>query len=188
MLPLKPKLPGKTRKFRSEGNTPLLVASVFGAAGVCQPIPRKPIVPNKPEPVSYWDMSKLLKDMATLVEKLPNAILTQIKDAEDAELCDLKGKAENVLNELKGVEAAINAKVEEIVRQADDSYQRIKASKQSLQHRLDELPGFEVKIPFGCKELIDLAERCSHLSDTQWERVIDLAKALAAKPEPVAAE
>lgn len=124
--------------------------------------------------VQLQEIGKKLSWMCKETQKECEAAVSEVVDELSRKLV----KYETALGEFQMV---LQQKQLEVTREYDEFYKRIRGIHEQTKERirqLGELP--KVKLPYGFEELIRTAERYSHLSDEQWAKVGELAKALAA--------
>ena len=77
-------------------------------------------------------------------------------------------------------EETLDTKQVELCDRADEFYATVKAKYGNVNEKLKLLAAFpeNLKVPHGVIQVIELAERCQHMNDQQWARVVELAKAM----------
>ena len=137
----------------------------------------EPATISAPTPMTYYDIGKLLEKMAKLIRNAPDAIITELGEIERGGVRELVATAETTFTKLREVQTKIDAQVEKAVALSDANWERVKKARDTFAARMERLDLPEVKVPYDIEKLVDLAERFASLSDKQWQRVLDLAKA-----------
>lgn len=134
------------------------------------------------EKLTYYDLSRLLKDAAEAIDKIPSAILFRIENTEDCAIGDMVSRLRRVNDELLKMEAEIVRADEKSAQLYDDFCSRVNTARNKFDVFMRTLPDINrYVVPHNWEEVIKVAERLSNLSDEQFQRVIELAKAFAPK-------
>jgi len=133
--------------------------------------------------LSVYDCGKLFTEIGNALQAFEHSITIHLEYVtEDAETMIEKAKEtlahiDSYYDRIEATATKLFQKSEYVVIQARNNHTKVKEA-------IDALPVFgEVSVPYDLSKLIDIAERCNHLSEPQWQRVIDLAKALSVKVE-----
>lgn len=129
--------------------------------------------------ISVCEAGSILRAVVSMFDASQKSILETVSYTKDdltalVNACSATlHKADEYYTELDTIQGKVFDKAEKV-------YKDIIAAHNTLLKRVESLPKIEpAYIPYNTKEIIDIAERLSHLSDEQWGRVIDLAKAFA---------
>ena len=141
----------------------------------------KPVEPTKN--LSYWELSHLLETTAKAIKDLPNSVIRNLEYVEQEAYGHIEDTIKAVNNRLAELQTALVESDESLEKAVDEHYRSTVRRIYDLNQKLMELPKIEnaMQLPYNVKEIIEIADRFAHLSDEQWRRVIELAKALAGK-------
>lgn len=143
-----------------------------------------PTVEEQKSQLTKWDIAQLLKSAGEAIEKIPMTVLWKIECVENDALnglvkrCeDIKKMSEEIQRDLTEHDGMLcdvyNKHYDTIVRKHTEITKAIRS--------LPELPAVEV--PYRFKELVEVAERFSHLDKETWDRVVELAHAMSKPAE-----
>lgn len=133
-------------------------------------------------PVFNYQLKNNLEQLTDLVEKLPGILPDEIKQNSEAAFNDLKFQIEKSKKYLEAFHKDLDTFSLKACELYDNAYKVIKEKKEDTDDRMEDLANLkEIKcnIPYNFKEFIDIAERLGKLTDEQFGRVIDLAKAFS---------
>lgn len=132
----------------------------------------------KKNELSVCDVGSLLEYAGKLAQAMPESVLRSVETAqEDAQA--LVGAAERMIAWQEQFQSKLEVAEEELLKRFDELYKLTIKKRGEFMQKLSEIePMPEVRIPYNLKELCEIAERFSHLSDDTWQRVIDLSKTL----------
>lgn len=129
-----------------------------------------------------YELKSSLNALSKLVSELPQVLPDEIKQNADAAFSDLNHHIEKATKALESYQVSLNRFQEKACELYDEAYKNIKKKKEETDRRIEELAKLkEIKcrVPYNFTELINMAERLSRLSDEQFKRIVDLAKAFA---------
>lgn len=130
--------------------------------------------------MTYYDLAKILEDITKMLKELPQSTWREIEATEQSGVVRLTEEAKRIAAELANVQKEFDKALVIVCEEADKGYARLKAVREKVARDIAALPPLpEVKFPWGIEKIVDFAERSTHLTDAQWQRVIDLARALA---------
>ena len=133
---------------------------------------------NKPE-LSVREAAEVLEAAAQLAREVPGGLIQlNASDLQSTAESALKRGTE-VLERIHAVEQQLLAVDERLYSAIEQAYRHAMDARKTLDARLaqlGELPS--IQVPYNITALIEIAERCSNLTDEQWERVVELARAL----------
>lgn len=136
----------------------------------------------KCEPVSAYQLQQLLKGLAEVVERMPVVLSKEVQEAVDFSIEEVTVRMSRCLDSVKEFEAVLMRKQQEVCDHFDQLWEKVKTKRAEFSKRRDALPELaDIKLPHGFRDLFEAAQRWSHLTDKQWARLIELAKALAEK-------
>lgn len=137
------------------------------------------------ERITAYQLERTLKDLQKLIDHVPLTLGNELAEACDGGIQDISGKIARTMDAVKTFEEVIDRKQDEIIKLVDELWSKIKESHQRTSERIKALPELpEIKYPYGLTKVVEIAEKMDRLSDKQWSRVIELAKALNEKEEP----
>jgi hypothetical protein len=139
---------------------------------------------EKEFPLFSYQLKTTLEQLTDLVEKLPGIIPNEIRQNADASFSDLQHQIDKSKILLEVFQNDLNSFQQKACDLYDESYRKIKAKKQETDKRMEALADLkEIKchIPYNFSELINIAERLSRLTDNQFQRILDLARAFSEK-------
>lgn len=137
---------------------------------------------EKEFPMFSYQLKSTLEQMTDLVEKLPGIIPDEIRQNAEASFSDLQNQIERSKKLLEVFQNDLSGFQQKACDLYDESYKKIKEKKRETDKRMEDLTNLkEIKchIPYNFSELINMAERLSHLTDEQFNRILDLARAFA---------
>lgn len=132
--------------------------------------------------VSAYELKKAFEAVATIAERLPASLNQELKQAAEAGIEDTIARIKRVMDAIHTFEDTLDAKQLDLCNRADQFYSTVKEKYATVRAHMEALGSLpdNLNVPFGVIDVIKLAERCQGMTDTQWARVIDLAKALRA--------
>ena len=135
------------------------------------------------EKLTVYDCGTLFKEVGNALQAFKDSIIIHneymIEDAEG-----MIEKAKEILSHIDSYYDRIEAASQKLFKRSEDVIIEARNSHKKVKGVIEALPVFgEVSVPYDLSKLIDIAERCNHLSELQWQRVIDLAKALSVRME-----
>lgn len=130
--------------------------------------------------LSYYDLGRILEEVGKVLVELPNSVLRNVEASEQDAINRIESIIKSVNNRLVMLEKNIQQSEQELIDAADTHYNKTRDTIDRLNKRLSALPAIvSVDMPtHRMKELLEIAERIEYLSDKQFERLIELAKAL----------
>ena len=137
-------------------------------------------------PVFSYELKNTLEQLTKLVEKLPGIIPDEIRQNAEAAFNDLVHQVNKSKKYLDAYHTELSGFQEKACSLYDEAYLKIKEKKESTDKRLEALSRLnEIKchIPYNFTELINIAERMASLTDDQFDRLIQLAKAFGGSHE-----
>jgi hypothetical protein len=146
--------------------------------------PIKPIPDEKK--LSTYELASVLEACAKSLKDMPLSIIRNVEYEEQEAYVRIENIIKGVNNRLAELEKAMADSDESYVKATDEHYERTGRLISKMNDRLKQLPQIECafRLPYHANEIFEIAERYSHLSDEQWQRVIELAKAFTPKIEP----
>lgn len=139
----------------------------------------------KKNEMTVYDIGMLFEYMGKFFKEFERSIVLNAEYAiEDSE--GLIAKAKEMLSSVDTWLARVDEKSQKISRESERLINDIYAQHTKFKEKMEGLPVFTQNfvVPYGIKEMLDLAERCSHINDNAWLKVIELAKALNPKLVP----
>ncbi|RPJ25046.1 MAG: hypothetical protein EHM35_15855 [Planctomycetaceae bacterium] len=133
--------------------------------------------------LNYYELGKALEDIIKFINDMPASIIREVEFSEKEAYFRIEASIKGVNNRLVELENAIAASEESLNKACLEHYNRTDNLICETNAKLAKLPKIDdaFRLPYGVKEIIETAERFSHLDDEQWQRVIELARALAKK-------
>lgn len=140
----------------------------------------KPIE-NTEKRMSQYELGKALEELAKFLNELPLCVIRNVEFQEDEAYTRIDNLIKNINARLLKLQESINLSEQSIYDAGEEHYRKTRDAVTSLNKRLAELPEIKdaPRIPYNVKELVDTAERLSHLTPEQWQRVLDLAAIFA---------
>lgn len=130
--------------------------------------------------MTYYELARVLEEITKMLKELPQSTLREIEATEESGVARLTEEAKRVAAELVNIQKEFDKALVAVCDEANKGYARFREVRQKINHDIAALPPLpEVKFPWGIEKIVDFAERSTHLTDAQWQRVIDLARALA---------
>ena len=133
-----------------------------------------------PDKLDHYTVGKMIAAVAEAMKDLPMSMATSAETvADDANAIVeswqyLGERGLELTKKIEKQEAALHERY-------DKFYAAVTSKRNEIAAKLDALPEMTVpNVPYGVNDMVNLAVKCSHLTDEQWQRVIDLAKSLAA--------
>ena len=134
------------------------------------------------ETMTAYQLSDMFKKAADLAGKIPHAVVEQCKTLKEDEMPRLVKKLNDTLQMLEALYANVETAEEKLCKRYDDMYDNVIKHRMEVEKKMKSLPvlegvGAATYIPHNIKTVVEIAQQCAHLTDEQWQRVIDLAKA-----------
>jgi hypothetical protein len=133
-----------------------------------------------------YALSKLLKQFSEALGRMPGQILREISETSEDGLRTVEKAIVENMKKVAEFQHIFDTQVQEIVDVADEGWNKIRDSRKELDAKIKRLgEDYPLKLPtvYHMKELLDIADRCNRLTDEQWKRVVELAKAMREKNE-----
>jgi len=130
--------------------------------------------------VTYYELGEIVKSVTAAIEQLPRSIVTSVTDEEKSATEELERVIGKINNDVVKLLEDLDAANDKVYLAAERYYENSSDTMKKLNDRLSQLPNLrDLYVPtHQMKELLEIAEQCERLSDEQWSRVIELAKAL----------
>ncbi len=130
-------------------------------------------------PLSGYELQSAFRLLMESIEKIPAILDAELQSVANDGMCDATARVARVIETVKQFEVTLKNKCDEVGQLYDTMWNSIRAKNEELRKRIESVPPVpEIKVPYNIKELISIAEKCQGLSDTAWQRVVELAKAL----------
>jgi hypothetical protein len=132
--------------------------------------------------LSIYDVGKLLSLVGEAIKNTEKAIINPV-DSAKFDVDSIIASARKILSETQQVYTEIDAEANNLVEFGNKLYDKVNKAVELYKIKLHNI-GFEQNtmdisnIIHKLDLLVSFAERCDKLTDEQWNRVIDLAKAL----------
>lgn len=128
-----------------------------------------------------WDVAQVIKAVADALEKLPFSPVKRLDDVQQNEFASLMKTMDEALQGVAQMQQKLLVHDEQVVIASGAHYDTVRKAHSDISKKIAALP--ELPVPYcnahQMRELLDIAERCDRLSDEQWQRVIELARAMA---------
>lgn len=129
--------------------------------------------------LDYWEMGRLLTAFGKMLQEIPGSTLKACELTSEDALYRVTADIKAAMTKLEEFQKQFNAIDEKIYNQSEESWKRVQEARAVFEWRLNRLEWPNVNFGYGIKETVEVAERLAHLTDKQWGRVIELAKAFA---------
>ena len=131
--------------------------------------------------VTYYEVGEILRKVVKAIDELPNSIIENVSQDEKDATEHLEESIVRINNKVVGLLGFLSYQQDEVYRVSEQYFSKAEDARRKLNDKLSRLPDMrDLYIPtHQMTELLDIAERCDRLSDAQWSRVIELAKALS---------
>jgi predicted nuclease with TOPRIM domain len=130
------------------------------------------------EKISAYEAGQLVEHVGKLLQNFENAIVTECSEMT-TNANDLISHVEGMAQSLIKTHDKVDLMIAQSVSRADEQFRKVRDTYKDLERKIEELPKFENQhMPYNLEQLFSVAERCNSLSDEQWKRVVELAKAL----------
>jgi hypothetical protein len=131
------------------------------------------------ERLSAWDAGQLLKAAGDALQKVEHAVIKHVSEEARADAERLIDDVRALQVRVRGIYEVIETEEAELLKRYDDLYHRVTSKRAEIARRIDKIDRLpKIEIPYNTKELLEIAQRCSEMSDEQWSRVVELAKSL----------
>jgi Sec7-like guanine-nucleotide exchange factor len=136
--------------------------------------------PEMTDQMSAYDLKRAFESIVQIAETIPNRMSTILDEGVEAGIQDTLSKMSRVMDTIHTFEETLDKKQEELVERADAFYKSVREKYTEVNNKFESLTSLpeNLKVPYGVVQIIEIAERCSKLTDTQWDRVVELSKAL----------
>lgn len=130
-----------------------------------------------------YELQATLKAFAALVEKVPTLLERELDETATSGIEGISSKISRAMEAVKQFEAVFSQKQDELCKQIDEAYDRVKAKREAMQKKLQELPKFE--LPFNSydldriKQFCETADKLRGLDDISFLRFLRVAQAFA---------
>lgn len=133
--------------------------------------------------LTQWELSNVLEMVAKHLKDLPHSVVRKVEFSEEEAWKKIENLIIGVNNRLIELEKALDASDVELEKAVDDHYHNSEKKIYELNKRLRELPEIAKipQIPYNFDKMIECAERLESMSDTQWERLIQITKIFVEK-------
>lgn len=136
------------------------------------------------EQKTYWELGKLLETTAKSLLSFPENIVIVVKEDVDFQVKEVEYAIEKLALIYKQFCDAVSAHQDQMIKQADKSYDEISKVVRELDKRFKALPSIETtKIPYNLDEMFKVMERLSYYSDSDFERLLKVIKVFAEEPK-----
>lgn len=126
--------------------------------------------------LTYHEASTLLKQVAELLNRVPQAALRNVGQAKQ-DVDAVLDVARELGGKLVEIQKEIDAAEEKVYRMYEATYGRIIKKRHEIEKRFQG-PMPEIRLPYNVKEFLDVAERMGQLSPEAWARFVEFAQAL----------
>ena len=134
------------------------------------------------ETITNYELLQSLKAIQGIIERIPKAIGIEIDDTGNSAIEDTIGKINRTLEACKQFEATLDARQNEICKQIDAAYHRVKNARELMNMRLSELPIINMTIDRNelknIEYMVEVAQKLFNLPETTWVRFLELAKTM----------
>lgn len=134
--------------------------------------------------LSYREAGEIIRAVADMFHGYEQAAIRSIKDnVNDVEL--LVGFAKKVAASMEEQNALLADAYKKAEAQYSEIYDKYATARREFEKHIKDLGGSlpPVVLPYGLKEMLEMAERFQHVDDESWERFLDLARALRSREQ-----
>jgi hypothetical protein len=131
--------------------------------------------------LTYWDMAQKLKELSKFLENIPSSVIRSADSEMEDAMAGCEQRILAALKKLGEFQSQFDAVSMDVYKGSDEAWRRINEARETFNKRLQGLAWPQPNFAYGIEETIKLSERCSHLTDEQWKRVVELAHAFAQK-------
>ncbi len=138
---------------------------------------------GKDQTITYYELLSILKATVEALDALPATVFARVSEEEKGAYEEMAGAIERVNNKTAELIAAMERRAIEVFEKADKFYTKTDETMREVNDKLGKLPSFrDIYIPtHQMQEAIEIAERLERLDDKNWNRVLELARALGGK-------
>ncbi len=135
--------------------------------------------------LNYWELSVIIKAFDDAFKEIPLAMHSRVTEEEKWATEHLVNSLTAMNNRIVEYDAQWSALEQKAVEETDGYWRKVDKAHTALNEKIKRLPKIEdIALPtYQMEKSLELAEKCSHYTDEQWARVIELAKALGRQDE-----
>ena len=126
--------------------------------------------------VTYWNVADMFNKFAEVLRKIPNATWVELKDFEQKSLEEMATLMRDMLIEIQRREKTLGDVYSKYVDESEKTFRLISAAHTKMRKNIGALP--DVTVPYGLGKMVEFVQQFNSLTDEQWARMIELAKAL----------
>ena len=131
--------------------------------------------------LTVYDAGRLIELTGKTLMGIPRAAILNAQEASD-DLQEVVKSWTRLFETIKDLSKQIEKEETALYKRWETFYSEVMTKRRALEQKIKDLPPLPpVPIPYNIAELATLAERFSSLTDDQWARVVELARALSGK-------
>ncbi len=135
--------------------------------------------------LTYWEIGVIIRAFDDAFKEIPLALHSRVTEEEKWATEHLVNSLTAMNNRIVEYDAQWSALEQKAVEETDGYWRKVEKAHRDLNERIKRLPKIEdIALPtYQMEKALELADKCSHYTDEQWARVIELAKALGRQVE-----
>lgn len=135
--------------------------------------------PRSDEPIEFdrGSLGDLLQEAGTFLRETEYRAIGESAKYTRTEAEQFLNAALAVVEDIKKVGERLVAAESDLYKEWEETQARMRTQRRKFAKDIESL-GEDVHVPYGLKELVEIAERFEHLSPEAWGRVFELAKAM----------